>query len=302
MDKHDDIGAMRLLLPWYSIVEIDGTDALKFAQAQLMNDLTTLVDGHWHWSGWLTPKGRLIALCGVLRFSSTSLWLLLQDSDADDIASRLSGFVFRSKVTVAARSDLLVEGAFSAIDRPADTAVNVISGNVDGPVLIDVGVPGTPRHLRLASLHDMTVPITQTTDGDAEARLQRWLSIDLEHGLAHVAETERWTPQQLSLDRLRAYSVSKGCYPGQEIIARTHFLGQAKRGLALLQTQGDVRPGTAVLHGEQELGVVVCVAHGHTSAVGTTLAVLPVDLAQDAALTIGDLPAVRRPLLPGMQR
>src|SRR3546814_3526677 len=71
--------------------------------------------------------------------------------------------------------------------------------------------------------------LASTDDLDARAR---WAAFDLAHGLPRLAESqiEKWTPQQLSLERLHAYSVKKGYYPGQEIVARTHFLGQAKRG------------------------------------------------------------------------
>ena len=63
-----------------------------------------------------------------------------------------------------------------------------------------------------------------------------WRQWDLRFGLPRLdaSQQEQWTPQQLSLERLRAFSVSKGCYPGQEIVARTHFLGKAKRGLVAL--------------------------------------------------------------------
>ena len=69
------------------------------------------------------------------------------------------------------------------------------------------------------------------------AAVARWQAFDVEHGLPRLpdSQVEHWTPQQLSLERLGAFSVKKGCYPGQEIVARTHFLGQAKRGLALLE-------------------------------------------------------------------
>ena len=84
--------------------------------------------------------------------------------------------------------------------------------------------------MRLARLRIGAAPSTP----DAPA-CDRWAAIDLAHGLPRLADAQsgQWTPQQLSLDRLRAYSVKKGCYPGQEIVARTHFLGQAKRGLVL---------------------------------------------------------------------
>src|SRR3546814_1240781 len=76
--------------------------------------------------------------------------------------------------------------------------------------------------------------LASTDDLDARAR---WAAFDLAHGLPRLAESqiEKWTPQPLSLERLPAYSVQQGCYPGQEIVARTPFLGQANRALPLVE-------------------------------------------------------------------
>ena len=88
------------------------------------------------------------------------------------------------------------------------------------------GGPADVAHLRTATV----VPTIPPPSHAGQA-------FDLEHGLPRLpaSQAEHWTPQQLSLERLGAFSVKKGCYPGQEIVARTHFLGKAKRGLALLE-------------------------------------------------------------------
>ena len=59
-------------------------------------DVASLADGHWQWSGWLTPKGRVIALFALLRFDAGKLWLLLPDADATQLRESLQRFVFRS--------------------------------------------------------------------------------------------------------------------------------------------------------------------------------------------------------------
>ena len=87
-------------LPRYRVVALSGRDATAFAQAQFMNDVVALAPGRWQWNGWLTPKGRVIALFALLRIQDDVSWLLLfdnADADADAIAARLRGFVFRSK-------------------------------------------------------------------------------------------------------------------------------------------------------------------------------------------------------------
>ena len=133
------------------------------------------------------------------------------------------------------------------------------------------------------------------TDAVANAA---WRASDLAHGLPRLGDdqVDRWTPQQLSLDRLRAYSVKKGCYPGQEIVARTHFLGQAKRGLVLLEGDAPIAPGADVHVGGASSGTVV-------SAEGAlALAVLPLERDAAAVVAVDGAPVRERPLQGGLAR
>jgi folate-binding protein YgfZ len=274
-------------LPEASVLAIEGPDAVKFAHAQFMSDVASLTDGHWHWSGWLTPKGRVIALFALLRFEAQSLWLLLPDADAGALQVALQRFVFRSKVALAVREDRHVYAAFAV---PASANGSRI-GDVDG-IELDMGTPESPRRL---SIGERTVPI----DLDAATR---WNRFDLAHGLPRLdaSQAGQWTPQQLSLDRLHAYSVKKGCYPGQEIVARTHFLGQAKRGLGLFEAEGVVAVGSDVVDGERAIGTVVSsFTHNGSS---TLLAVLPLDTDVAARLQAGGRALAPGPLREGLAR
>ena len=69
-------------LPGHAVLALAGRDAVAFAQAQFMNDVAALGDGQWQWNGWLTPKGRVIALFALLRIDAETLWLILPDADA----------------------------------------------------------------------------------------------------------------------------------------------------------------------------------------------------------------------------
>lgn len=236
-------------LPGYRVVALSGRDAVAFAQAQFMNDVAALAPGRWQWNGWLTPKGRVIALFALLRIEDDTLWLLHADADAGDFVARLRRFVFRSKVAIDVRDDLLVSAAFDAPHVARDADVARLD---DGRVEVDLGGDGGARVAWIAQRTQADAP------DDADAVL-RWTRVDLAHGLPHLvpAQAEQWTPQQLSLERLRAYSVKKGCYPGQEIVARTHFLGQAKRGLVLLGSQHAPPPGSDVEQSGRAIGTVV---------------------------------------------
>ena len=101
-DKPQAAPAHEFALPGHAVLALSGRDAVGFAQAQFMNDVTVLADGQWQWNGWLTPKGRVIALFALLRVDAETLWLvLLPEVDAAALAARLQRFVFRSKVTLA---------------------------------------------------------------------------------------------------------------------------------------------------------------------------------------------------------
>ncbi|MCL1633491.1 folate-binding protein [Luteimonas sp. SX5] len=270
-------------LPDHRIVALSGRDAVAFAHAQFMSEVKGLAAGHWQWSGWLTPKGRVIALFALLKLDDETLWLLLQDADPMEFASALQRFVFRSKLAIAVRDDLHATGRF---DAPTKAAGAQLSIGDSGDVALDAGADGGARRLTIAPSP------AAATDAALHAR---WTAFDLAHGLPRLpsSQREQWTPQQLSLDRLRAYSVKKGCYPGQEIVARTHFLGQAKRGLALFDSDAPLTVGMQVSDGERAIGSIVSAitADGRWRA----LAVLPLEhaatglRADGAALQASDL-------------
>jgi tRNA-modifying protein YgfZ len=287
-DNPPPVPELEFALPGHRIVAIDGPQAPAFAQAQFMNDVASLQAGHWQWNGWLSPKGRLIALFALLVTSPESVLLLLPDADGASFVAQLQRFVFRSRVAIASRDDLVATGSF----RAADSATgNAFSRAAADTFELDVSGDLGPRTLRIGPVH---------VAGN-EQHAAYWTASDLAYGFPRLPEPQaaQWTPQQLSLDRLRAYSVKKGCYPGQEIVARTHFLGQAKRGLALFEADGWVTAGSDVSDGERPLGTVIATA---PHAAGTRLlAVLPLDFA-DTTLAVDGASLRPQALASGLAR
>jgi len=259
-------------LPDHDVLAIAGRDAVKFAHAQFMSDVAALAPGHWHWSGWLTPKGRVIALFALLKLDDETLWLLLPDLEAGELAARLRRFVFRSKLELQPRDDLHANGAFAGPERASDAAFARIGAAIE----LDMGGEGGPRRLRIDAA---------PAPGDEDLQVA-WSAFDLAHGLPRLQDPqrERWTPQQLSLERLRAFSVKKGCYPGQEIVARTHFLGQAKRGLVALRAAAPVPPDAEVQLDGAAIGTVVSASPAEPCI---ALAVLPLDRASGVLAATG---------------
>ena len=255
-------GAPAIALPDPQVLALSGPDAAAFAQAQFMNDVTALGDGDWQWNGWLTPKGRLVALFALLRIDAGTFWLLLPDHPADTLAEALRRYVFRSKVKLEARADLHVSG-HGAVDSEPDMR----RFDTDAAGGLSLAWPGGRRI-------DITPPAPAAPDADA---LLRWRGADLRAGIPRLVpgQSSQWTPQQLSLERLQAFSVKKGCYTGQEIVARTHFLGQAKRGLVLLEAASPLSPGAEISDGQRAIGQVIAVAG--TLAQGVASAETPLE-------------------------
>ena len=109
-----------------------------------------------------------------------------------------------------------------------------------------------------------------------EGSFEDWRLANLRAGIPEIgaSQSEQFTPHMLNLDLLGAASVDKGCYPGQEIVARTHFRGATKRRMLRFRSPGTVAPGDKVLDGERTAGEVV-------NAIGNDLlAVVPLDRAE----------------------
>jgi hypothetical protein len=267
-------------LPQARAVALRGRDALAFAQSQFMNDVAALADGEWQWSGWLDPKGRVQALFALLRLDAETVWLV--SPSGSDVADALSRFVFRSKV----RIDALQVSASGVLAPPAQARGRTFARDGDR-VEMDLSGDAGARALLLSA--DASAP-----SPEHEAA---WWRLDVAHGWPALPGVvlSNWTPQQLSLQRLDAFSVKKGCYPGQEIVARTHFLGRAKRGLARIRAD-DARSGDPLTDSDgRDAGIVV-------GAVGNeALAVLPLE-PPDAAYRLRGRQVERLPFADGLAR
>jgi folate-binding protein YgfZ len=200
---------------------IEGTDAAAFAQAQFTSDVQSLAVGHWQFSAWLDAQGRVLALFQLACIADDSLLLLLRGGDASSMAASLQRFVFRSKVKLSVPDPrALATGAALttyAVHREGDAYV---FGCGDHSVIVGAAVAD-----------------------DAWRALQvragwPWLPNDALGALL---------PPAISLERLQAVAFDKGCYPGQEIVARLHYRGGHKRHMHCVVLSQFVSGGT-VLH------------------------------------------------------
>ena len=272
-----------------SLLSMQGPDAEAFAQSQTMNDVLALPVGHWHWNGWLSAKGRVLALFALARLAPGDLLLAVLDEPAESLREDLQRFVFRSKVRLAVRDDLGAFAELGTADVATDPARDRCLEAPEGGPVLDFRSHHEARRMRIAPRNGLPI------DGEA-TRL--WREADLRHGLPRWS-TDRehgWTPHMLSLDRLKAFSTRKGCYPGQEIVARTHFLGQSKRQAWWLDGDG-LATGERVADTEgRPVGEIVEATRDGRGALAVAA------LAAPGPVLVAGSPATASPPLTGMAR
>ena len=237
--NEDATQALRtILLPNLGVLRVGGADARTFLQGQFTNDVGLLADGRTQLAACCTNQGRVIAL---VRFRQTddAIYALLPADLLGKVATHLRKFVLRSKVEILQAADLNV-GAILTGDAAATVRVHRM---FDEAALTMSPVPlagstavvsfqyapgrevvaAPPAAWRSISGFSLSQPSLR---GQAE-----WLAADVAAGLPHVfaATSEQFIPQMLNLDLIDGVSFTKGCYAGQEIVARTHHLGRVKR-------------------------------------------------------------------------
>lgn len=232
-------------LPAFQLVSITGEDRQKFLQGQLTCDVTELNDQHWLRGAHCDAKGRM--------WGTTLLW---QDAD------RLFWLAFRDELQ-ASMTQLKKYAVFSKVhfaDAQQDYAVFGIGGSNSAALLQQLGYPvlTTGQHaqvpdgylLALAEDHFVLVVSLEAarqllaTQAAHFAAPTRWLAQHIAHGIPFLEQAliGEYIPQQLNLQALDAISFSKGCYIGQEMVARTKYRGINKRAMYLLTGETNNTP------------------------------------------------------------
>jgi folate-binding protein YgfZ len=216
-------------LPDLGTLRFDGPDARRFLQGQLSNDLAALAPGRLVRAGLHNPQGRTLALLALLAWSEEQLGAILPLELLADVASTLRRYVLRARVTI---SD--------------DSAALRVFG------LCAPGGAGLPEDaLRLEAGRALCVlPAAAAAPVGIELEREQWRGLDIAAGLPQVyrATAGQFVAQMLNLDCIDAISFSKGCYTGQEVIARAHYRGRVKRRMQRFASLGSLQlaPGDAL--------------------------------------------------------
>jgi len=234
------------LLNRYGLLAVTGPDARAFLHAQLTNDIEHLPAERSVFAGWCTAKGRLLATMRVIPSPEGFLLQLARDL-APAVVKRLSMFILRSKVKISDESS-----------RPQMGVWNV---DWQGP---DVGWNGSDVKVRVAA--GRFLMIGPAVSGTCASNEDAWTLEEIRAGrpLITAATQDMFVPQMVNLEKIGGVDFQKGCYPGQEIVARAQYRGEVKRRMVRLPA-----PAGAQLKPGQEFngGTVVDAAGGELLAV-----------------------------------
>jgi len=277
----------------YSLLRFSGADAQTFLHGQLTCDVAALQPGGSTYGGYCTPKGRLLATFLLWSAAAGTYTMLLPSVLAEPIRKRLMMYVLRAKVKV---EDITADHACVGVHGTnATQGLAAVPEHLHGVVESD-GV--TVIHLPVAR-YLTVLPRTQADLGNGD---DAWSRLDIAAGIAIITpETqEEFVPQMVNLDLIGGLSYSKGCYPGQEIVARTHYLGRLKQRMYRARVTAPAAPGDKLYcaeFGDQSAGMVVTAVRsadgGHEM-----LAVMQTAHAQSAPYHLGSLQGSRLELLP----
>lgn len=206
------------------ILELSGPDVTAFLQSQLTVDITAIEIGRWTWAGYCNPKGRLVATL-ILGLSENGIFMAVDGSLSEAVKKRLTLYRMRARVQIDSQPDLHL-----VIHLPDSHSNRVTSSR------------SVFTHAQLPLTLELTSAIAGSPNREAEAPTVQ----DIENRIAlirtgvpliNASASEVFIPQSINLDLAGGVSFQKGCYPGQEIVARVRYLGKTKQRMILLNSQ-----------------------------------------------------------------
>ncbi len=302
-------------LSHFGLLAAHGEDARDFLQAQLTNDLRRVDEGRSQLSAYCTPKGRMLAVFRLF-LREAHFYLEMPRALVEPTLGRLRKYVLRAKVSLEDASDALVRMGLSGPN--AERELGEVLGTAppteaDGVVHADgltvIRIPGPhPRFELHGDLEAVQRAWTRLDVRAAPVGAEPWTLLDILAGIPTVLpETvEAFVPQMANLHAVGGLSFEKGCYPGQEVVARMQYLGKLKRRMYRFHVDGDApsEPGMDIYAPgggtpDQSVGKVVAAAPWPDGG-RELLAVVQIASAEAGGLRLGapDGPALEPRELP----
>lgn len=300
-------------LPELGVIEVSGPDALPFLSAQLTNDLRVLPEAGSQIGAWCTAQGRVLMVARICKRDAAFL-LILPLETLTATLGRLQRYVLRAQVELRDGAGRIAFLGLSGPNAPSRAATRIgaaperVDAVVHGGPLTALRLPGSvPRCLILGPPDEIAKLREVLWAGSTEVGAETWTLFDILAGIPTVvpATAEHFVPQMINLDALGGLSFSKGCYPGQEVIARLKYRGTLKRRMYLARATAPAvpEPGERLYRGGSEsasaVGEVVAAA-AYPGGGLALLAVVEIEAARGGAVHLegAERPVLRFEALP----
>jgi folate-binding protein YgfZ len=301
-------------LTQFGVIDASGDDAASFLHGQLTNDTQHLDAASARLAGYCSAKGRLLASFLTWRSGDTIRLLLSKDVQAA-VQKRLSMFILRAKAKLAdTSSELAVIGLAGDVRNALSTVFDALPDGVhvqvDGAAGSLIRVPDALERLRylwIGPKAQVEALLPSLDDKLKRVSPAVWDWLDIRAGEPRITQpvVEQFVPQMVNFDVLGAVNFRKGCYPGQEVVARSQYRGTIKRRTSLANVDrelADVRPGAELFHSDdpgQPCGMIVNAASAPGGGVDL-LAEIKLAALEGGSVHLGaaDGPALRFLTLP----
>lgn len=268
----------------YKLITVSGADAVQFLQGQLTQDVAQLTEKRSMPAACCNPQGRVITTMRLVSLGADTGLILLPEM-VEPVIALFSKYRMRSDVKFDRSGD---EWAQFALEKDADLALLQSTGHLpdanDSVMkddILSVRYASSGRFVELFGRKNALE--SRRLQFDAPLANDAWQGALIRAGVAVIsgANSEKFTPHMLNLDRLGAISFDKGCYTGQEVVARTEHLGSSKRRLMRYRCAANsIEVGDGLMDEDRQVGKVVNVSGEDL------LAVTPVAV-HDKALQLG---------------
>lgn len=279
-------------LPHLGVIRCQGEDATSFLHNQLTQDVQLLPVGQARLAGFCNAQGRLQATFVVFKKAADDVWLITRRDLLPRTLKRLSMFVLRAKAKLSDFSDQqAVWGLSGEVMRAVSETSLPPWSTLELPQGMLIGLYPVGDQARALLLPVGEMPI------EATIRPEDWLAGEILAGVADVQEAtfEAFVPQMINYESVGGVHFQKGCYPGQEVVARSQFRGTLKRRTFVVQTDQPLSAGAEVFAGDEPAGLIAQAAPLPAGG-GVALACLLLSHAQRHDLSVQGVPIRVLPL------
>lgn len=248
-----------VVLDQVSLIEVQGEDHIEFLQGQLTQDIKLLTQGQAKFAGFCNPKGRLLAFMLAYGYHN-AIHIQIGKSIEESILKRLRMYVLRSKVSIQSLSDQFTQIGFLGSEALTKININAPQNFLEITASHDVIImrisKDTERYQLIGKNLAVDALIKLALSEYTPMSIDEWNNASILDGIPEVfpSTQEAFIPQSLNMDLIDGVNFKKGCYTGQEIVARTHYLGKVKRRMyrVSVESQDNLIPGDLILNEKKE--------------------------------------------------